>query len=468
MFRRRPKAASESEAGASRRDERRDKKRRKAAPPGPLSEPEPRTDVGNEADGDGSSEPWYRQSGPLFAESFNDSPPAIPPQQPGGETAAAAFTPPRPADPAASGVPPSVPTIQRVGQVTDPGPLGEEMRSAFEPEAEADDDSTAEDDPADDDPADSLVEPETVAAPAPQEEPSPWAPPAAAPRSEPGIGSDDAAGDDDHLSITLDPLIDFSADAGAADESPDAGDAPEDTADEHQAEAGTDDDAGEDADDEAPGEMVAGDATPEDSADDEGMPDDDAAGEESTADASALPAESPPREVVQPEPPMVVPVRGYYIARTEDTLRSVAAQFLNAPERWSELRALNAAYPGVADLEPDELVPEGTALALPGDPLPWGRPDPVYLWTLAETFLFTAWGREPAPEEVVPFWRGLTQGALPEGEQSPARHRASRRRPDLCPQCRSSRRGTARSGGTASAACGVRDARSHRRRTGGH
>ena len=116
---------------------------------------------------------------------------------------------------------------------------------------------------------------------------------------------------------------------------------------------------------------------------------------------------------------MVVPVRGYYIARTEDTLRSVAAQFLNAPERWSELRALNAAYPGIADLDPDELVPEGAALALPGDPLPWGRPDPVYLWTLAETFLYTAWGREPAPEEVVPFWRGLTQGAQLEGEQQP-------------------------------------------------
>ena len=111
------------------------------------------------------------------------------------------------------------------------------------------------------------------------------------------------------------------------------------------------------------------------------------------------------------EPPMIVPVRAYYFTRTEDTLRSISAQFLNTPTRWQQLRALNAASPGVAAAGPDTLLPTGTALALPGDPLPWGKPDPVYLWTLAEKFLFTAWGREPTPEEVVPFWRGLTSGS---------------------------------------------------------
>ena len=111
------------------------------------------------------------------------------------------------------------------------------------------------------------------------------------------------------------------------------------------------------------------------------------------------------------EPPMIVPVRAYYFARAEDTLRSISAQFLQTPRRWEELRALNVASPGVADAGPDTVLPTGTALALPGDPLPWGKPDPVYLWTLAEKFLFTAWGREPTPEEVVPFWRGLTSGS---------------------------------------------------------
>ena len=110
------------------------------------------------------------------------------------------------------------------------------------------------------------------------------------------------------------------------------------------------------------------------------------------------------------DPPMIVPVRAYYFTRAEDTLRSIAAQFLQAPKRWEELRGLNAASPGVASMGPDIVLPVGTALALPGDPLPWGKPDPVYLWTLAEKFLFTAWGREPTPEEVVPFWRGLTGG----------------------------------------------------------
>ncbi len=110
------------------------------------------------------------------------------------------------------------------------------------------------------------------------------------------------------------------------------------------------------------------------------------------------------------EHPMIVPIRAYYVARSADTLRSVAAQFLNSPARWEEVRALNAAYPGMAGLGPDELIPEGSALMLPGDPMPWGKPDPVYLWTLAERFLFTAWGRTPAPAEVVPFWKGLAMG----------------------------------------------------------
>ena len=111
------------------------------------------------------------------------------------------------------------------------------------------------------------------------------------------------------------------------------------------------------------------------------------------------------------DPPMIIPIRAYYMTRADDTLRSVAAQFLNTPSRWQELRSLNAAYPGVANSGPDTLLPIGSSLALPGDPLPWGKPDPVYLWTLAEKFLYTAWGREPSPEEVVPFWRGLTSGA---------------------------------------------------------
>ena len=515
MFRRRPKAAPEPDASSQ--AERR--KRGKAAPPGPLSDPEPRTETGDGAVEGESSEPWYRQSGPLFDESFRDSPPATPP--PDDETAATVFAPPLPADPAASGVPPSVPIIQRVGQVTDPGPLGEEMRSAFEPPAAAaaaDDEPAADDetggdepaadqdaagdetagdqpaadqDAADDAAASTVDDSAAGGAAQPQEAQRPWAPPAApAPHPEPGFGLDDAeAAEDDGR-----PLIDFHAGATSDDEASgadaygtagddiaaahdDAGDGddtggtaahddetgdgdgdgddtggteaydetgdgiaePHDGTGAGDAEAG-DSETGEDAleppsgdaetgedalepppDDAEPGDIVD-DATPEDDAPpDDAAPegDDESAPDEGTPDASALAATAPSSEVAQQEPPMVVPVRGYYIARTEDTLRSVAAQFLNAPERWSELRALNAAYPGIADLDPDELVPEGAALALPGDPLPWGRPDPVYLWTLAETFLYTAWGREPAPEEVVPFWRGLTQGALPEGEQRP-------------------------------------------------
>ena len=128
------------------------------------------------------------------------------------------------------------------------------------------------------------------------------------------------------------------------------------------------------------------------------------------------------------EPPMIVPVRAYYFTRAEDTLRSIAAQFLRTPMRWEELRGLNAASPGMAGAGPDTLLPVGTALAIPGDPVPWGNPDPVYLWTLAEKFLFTAWGREPTPEEVAPFWRGLTIGQqLGSGGAPPAlpRHLAA-------------------------------------------
>ena len=119
--------------------------------------------------------------------------------------------------------------------------------------------------------------------------------------------------------------------------------------------------------------------------------------------------EAGPSPVV--DPPMIIPIRAYYMTRADDTLRSIAAQFLNTPSRWQELRSLNAAYPGIANAGPDMLLPIGSSMALPGDSLPWGKPDPVYLWTLAEKFLYTAWGREPSPEEVVPFWRGLTSGA---------------------------------------------------------
>ena len=151
--------------------------------------------------------------------------------------------------------------------------------------------------------------------------------------------------------------------------------------------------------DEAPADPVwpASVGTPESPIADDGITDAEIVGEPAAASGD--------------DPPMIVPVRAYYFTRAEDTLRSIAAQFLQTPKRWEELRGLNAASPGVAGMGPDTLLPVGTALALPGDPLPWGKPDPVYLWTLAEKFLFTAWGREPAPEEVVPFWRGLTSGS---------------------------------------------------------
>ncbi len=175
--------------------------------------------------------------------------------------------------------------------------------------------------------------------------------------------------------------------------------------------------------------------------DDDTLPDDgpadslwqpDAMTEYDEAGAMPPPPEAPAEDTVsdgeiigQPrgqdpdEPPMIVPVRAYYFTRTEDTLRSISAQFLQTPTRWEQLRSLNASSPGVAAMGPDSLLPVGTALALPGDPLPWGKPDPVYLWTLAEKFLYTAWGREPMPEEVVPFWRGLTSGAQLEAGAPP-------------------------------------------------
>ena len=391
MFRRRSKAAPGSDADTSRRSERRSKKPKKAVPPVPVPDSAlpadaGEQDAGGQDGGDEAPEPWYRQSGPLFDESFRDSPPAAPP--PDSEAVVTAFAPPLPVDPAASGVLSSVPTIQRVGQVTDPGPLGEEMRSAFGPA------------------------------------------PAAAAGDEPAAGDTTVVDDTDATDAddaTTGPLIDFDAADHAPSDDADPGDITSDDVAAGDAEPDdivfddpdTADDDGDLPDRTKPDPLIdfdADDTTPHDAA-----PEDDDA---SAPNANALEASEPSGASLQSQPtqhgpPMVVPVRGYYIARTEDTLRSVAAQFLNAPERWSELRALNAAYPGIAGLDPDELVPEGAALALPGDPLPWGRPDPVYLWTLAETFLYTAWGREPTPEEVVPFWRGLTQGALPEGEQSP-------------------------------------------------
>ena len=153
---------------------------------------------------------------------------------------------------------------------------------------------------------------------------------------------------------------------------------------------------------ESPSGAVAGDAGfPPEMAPPSPIPEDGTTGAEIVGEPAAASSD---------EPPMIVPVRAYYFTRAGDTLRSIAAQFLRTPMRWEELRGLNAASPGMAGAGPDTLLPVGTALAIPGDPVPWGNPDPVYLWTLAEKFLFTAWGREPTPEEVAPFWRGLTSG----------------------------------------------------------
>ncbi len=166
---------------------------------------------------------------------------------------------------------------------------------------------------------------------------------------------------------------------------------------------------------------------------------DDAMFEDSVSDAEIIDEAAGPSSE---EPPMIVPVRAYYLTRTEDTLRSVSAQFLQTPRRWQELRSLNTASPGVAAAGPDTPLQVGTALALPGDPVPWGKPDPVYLWTLAEKFLFAAWGREPMPEEVAPFWRGLTRGSqLEAGPSVTPEHLAppefvteARPEPDTAPQ----------------------------------
>ncbi|MXZ52415.1 MAG: hypothetical protein F4Z34_04425 [Acidimicrobiaceae bacterium] len=153
---------------------------------------------------------------------------------------------------------------------------------------------------------------------------------------------------------------------------------------------------------ESPSGAVAGDAGfPPEMAPPSPIPEDGTTGAEIVGEPAAASSD---------EPPMIVPVRAYYFTRAGDTLRSIAAQFLRTPMRWEELRGLNAASPGMAGAGPDTLLPVGTALAIPGDPVPWGNPDPVYLWTLAEKFLFTAWGREPTPEEVAPFWRGLASG----------------------------------------------------------
>ena len=323
------------------------------------------------ADVEADSEPWYRQSGPIFSEPFSDRPPpSVLPDgadedgsgdadaelfgDPGTEGTGndsfdaadnaqpdESFDAPPSTGPYGRSVPPSVPIIQRLESEPDP------------------------------------ETPIEVAAPLKAEEFAV----ADADTSEPD-GRPDTTADDHHLTDSSldDGLHDDAAPATAADIAT----------------------AADDGDGAAEGTSAE--------------PDADAGRHVPVAQGGA-----PQRaQAAQPDGPSIIPIRGYYVARTHDTLRSVAAQFLNAPERWSELRSLNAAYPGVADAGPDTLLAEGTALALPGDPLAWGRPDPVYLWTLAETFLFTAWGREPTPEEVVPFWRGLSAGALPEGAEAPA------------------------------------------------
>ncbi|WP_420446168.1 hypothetical protein [Candidatus Poriferisodalis sp.] len=338
IFRRRPKPAFEPNAGADPTP--RGRKKKDAPPADWALDPSPQAQAESP-----SGEPWYKHTGPLFDESFNDGVPAVLRQR--GD---AALLPPSEVLTAASVLPPPIPRIQAnvprddpapppdPSPAPNPGPLPSEQFDVFGPQS-----SAAQGPP----PAQQLTRAGDNTPHAGAEEVRTHAPPPQAP-----------------------PVSDLGPD-------------PQPHREEVHARGG----AGP-----AGGGPVA---------------------------ASALPATSPPSEVAQNEPPMVVPIRGYYFTRSQDTLRSVAAQFMNAPERWAELRALNGAYPGIADADPDALLAEGTALALPGDPLPWGRPDPVYLWTLAETFLFTAWGREPTPDEVAPFWRGLTRGTVPEGEQPP-------------------------------------------------
>ena len=364
-------------------------------------------------------EPWYRQSGPIFAESFSDRPPPTPQAEAGVASEPAADQPPQADTPASNG---------DDDFARDFAPAAEDPGDTPQPSPTPDDEPASE--PASGAAAPSLSGlPPSVPIiqriePAPPEQAEPAAPEPEALDDAEATDDDLTDNDDDEPDATDDDLADNDGDEPAAlddDLADNDGDEPE-ALDDDRPEADHEPDLADDAEGETPetaevpAELADGGADePEDAA----------------SEATDVPAESdsavgeqiepaPAAEAAAADPPTIVPIRGYYVARTHDTLRSVAAQFLNAPERWSELQQLNAAYPGIADAGPDTLLPQGAALALPGDPLPWGRPDPVYLWTLAETFLFTAWGREPSPEEVVPFWRGLSAGALPEGEQAAA------------------------------------------------
>ncbi|WP_419838294.1 hypothetical protein [Candidatus Poriferisodalis sp.] len=296
---------------------------------------------------DVSDEPWYRQAGPLFTESFADPQPGI------------ASPPSESADPPLISFAPQAAEIPRI-----------ESAAAASAEWDLHAPESAGQLP--------LAESEDLSIPAPDEV------------ADAVAATDDAATDDD--AAWLPPSLHVDPPAGA---------------DEPPMGLGADEPDDEEVVGDADGQGVA--AEPEG-----------AAAYQATATATDLEA-APAAEAVaagsrtaSSEPPSIVPIRGYYLTRAHDTLRSVAAQFLNAPERWGELRSINAAQPGVGAAGADTLLAEGTAIALPGEPLVWGRPDPVYLWTLAETFLFTAWGREPTPEEVVPFWRGLAAGAAPD------------------------------------------------------
>ena len=312
-------------------------------------------------DSEASDEPWYRQGGPLFTESFADPQPGIAP------------SPPEPDEP------PQISFDSQAGEIP-------RIESASAAPAEWD-----------------VSVPESVGQIplADSEDPSVPAP-------------DDgalavAATDDDAAWLPPSSDVDPPADADEPSMGSDA-DVPS---------MGSDADVpsmGSDAD--VPDEEVVADAGGQDAAaEPEGAATDQAPAVSMATDLEAAPAAqavAAGSRTASSEPPSIVPIRGYYLTRAHDTLRSVAAQFLNAPERWAELRSINAAQPGVAAAGADTLLTEGTAVALPGEPLVWGRPDPVYLWTLAETFLYTAWGREPTPEEVVPFWRGLAAGAAPD------------------------------------------------------
>ena len=330
-------------------------------------------------DSDKSDEPWYRQGGPLFTESFADPQPGIAP------SATEPAEPPLISFASQAG---EIPRIESASAAPAEWDLNAPESVGQIPLADSEDlsmparDDVAVTAAATDDDAAWLPPPLDVDPPADAGEP-----PMGLDADEPLVGLDV-----DESSVGLDagePLVGLDADG-----SPMALDADE------------------------PDEEVVGDA------DDQGVAaeHEGAAADQATAAAMATDLEAAPAaeavaagsRTASSGPPSIVPIRGYYLTRAHDTLRSVAAQFLNAPERWAELRSINAAQPGVAAAGADTLLAEGTAIALPGEPLVWGRPDPVYLWTLAETFLYTAWGREPTPEEVVPFWRGLAAGAAPD------------------------------------------------------